>query len=456
MGRGGMGEVFRVRDAGQEYALKRVQAHSVDLKERFLREARILLALIPHPGIVAVHEVSQGPPPYFTMDLVQGHTLDEWARERKPTAPTIVHVFSQLARAVQHLHAYGVFHRDLAPWNIMVRTGDVPVLIDFGLATAQSEASLTRTGQFLGNPKFASPEQHRGDPLDARSEVYSLGLTLKHVLDEGHSTDLERLLHAVAERCVSELPEDRYPSAGALADALRKLTAPTGPLAPVSLVREKVCFGASQAVFLLGMLASYEVGWLAKIPIVVTSLCASTWVYRYASRFYVHFAGLGRRVRFFLFLASLQLPLYALLSLGFPSSLFGLVPVAPYTSWLGWFCLGAIVVQQLNRETRKALKRRYGLIPGELLDFLAEARGKQRSIAWILGFFFLFTFFGLLPEVAWLSAAGATLAGGSWVYRDHLSLSNVESVLDRWRIWGQDSNSPEPAANEPEGLDRAP
>ncbi|HZV00589.1 MAG TPA: protein kinase [Planctomycetota bacterium] len=194
LGEGGMGTVYRARDTrtGDQVALKVASlavARDPTLAARFVREAR-LVSTIVHPGIVRVLEAgtTEGAP-WLAMELVTGETLAELlARERSEPGfrERAVAILAEVARAVHAAHEAGVVHRDLKPQNIIIdaATGRARVL-DFGLARAiLPESRLTQSGQTLGTPEYMAPEQAAGDldAIDARTDVWSLGVMLHEVL----------------------------------------------------------------------------------------------------------------------------------------------------------------------------------------------------------------------------------------------------------------------------------
>ena len=188
LGRGGMGNVYKARERTLDryVALKIVpeyRSRDEQFIERFRREARIA-ARLRHPRIVSVHEVGlMGPFPYFSMDYIEGSTLRSVV-ERRHSLPHegAISIVVEICRAVAHAHSKGIIHRDLKPENVMIDTeGDVFVM-DFGLARAVEDTSLTQPGMVLGTPFYMSPEQLAGEKLDERSDVYSIGLILYYCL----------------------------------------------------------------------------------------------------------------------------------------------------------------------------------------------------------------------------------------------------------------------------------
>src|SRR4029078_9185203 len=157
---------------------------SQPVRERFLREARAAGAL-RHPNVAAVFPFGTSPDGahcYYAMELIEGETLGTRIRRDGPLkAKEALEIAIQVTRALTAAAAHGLCHRDLKPSNIMLTTESEVKVIDFGLAKAITDASgqmdLTH-GEFVGTPTFASPEQFGRGPVDARSDIYSLGATL--------------------------------------------------------------------------------------------------------------------------------------------------------------------------------------------------------------------------------------------------------------------------------------
>src|SRR4051812_21885316 len=223
LGRGAMGVTYRAEDKtlNRFVALKVIEAPGGAnggqlVRDRFLREARAAAAF-RHPNVAAVFHFgasSVGDRCYYAMEVVEGETLEALVRREGPLkVEAALEVAVQVTRALIAAAEHGLIHRDLKPGNIMLtRTGAGPAeldvkVIDFGLAKAitlnGNEMDLTQ-GSFLGTPAFASPEQFRGVPADARSDIYSLGATVWYALtgevpSEGTTIDEIR-------RCQSERP----------------------------------------------------------------------------------------------------------------------------------------------------------------------------------------------------------------------------------------------------------
>jgi serine/threonine protein kinase len=257
LARGGMGAVYRATDVriGRPVALKvLLPDFAADVLEvaRFQREATAIASL-HHPGIVQVLDLGRdGAAPYLVMELVAGQTLSAvLSKEGKLEAWRAADVIEQALFAISAAHSAGIVHRDLKPGNVMVvPTGgrEAVKVLDFGIAqlkTGVAYTRLTQTGVILGTPAFMAPEQARGEPCDARTDVYAMGVVLwclltgkkafagrdmadviAQVLDEV-PTRADRVdpsvppaLAAVCDRALQKRPSDRFASAADFASAL--------------------------------------------------------------------------------------------------------------------------------------------------------------------------------------------------------------------------------------------
>jgi eukaryotic-like serine/threonine-protein kinase len=192
IGRGGMGVVFK----GFDTQLHRVVAikvlaphlaHSGPARQRFDREARAAASIV-HEHVVAIHDVkSDDAAPYLVMQFVAGQSLQERVAQEGPLSPgEILRIGMQAAAGLAAAHAQGVIHRDVKPANILLENGvDRALLTDFGLARAADDATLTHSGIIAGTPHYMAPEQARGRPADAHSDLFSLGAVL-YFMATGH------------------------------------------------------------------------------------------------------------------------------------------------------------------------------------------------------------------------------------------------------------------------------
>jgi hypothetical protein len=186
LGAGGMGAVYLATDTrlGRKIALKVMlprYAANPAAKERFLREARAA-AQVSHDNVVTVYEADErGGVPYIAMQLLQGYPLDEYLRKKGgPGLAQILRIARETAAGLAAAHALGLVHRDIKPGNLWLEAphGRVKVL-DFGLAKpVDADVELTRSGAVVGTPAYMSPEQARGQKVDARADLFSLGVVL--------------------------------------------------------------------------------------------------------------------------------------------------------------------------------------------------------------------------------------------------------------------------------------
>jgi serine/threonine-protein kinase len=183
LGRGGMGRLFRVMNTLTE----RVEAMKIiapeadatpDISDRFLREVKVH-ASMNHPNIAAVRtalHVDDGVA--LIMELVEGTDLDDRLRGGPMPVPEAADYVDQVLSALAYAHGHGVIHRDIKPANIIVTAGGQVKLTDFGIAHSAGDPRLTATGMAMGSLYYMSPEQAGALPIDARSDLYSLGVTL--------------------------------------------------------------------------------------------------------------------------------------------------------------------------------------------------------------------------------------------------------------------------------------
>ncbi len=190
LGRGGMGIVYEAwqRSLDRRVAVKVLApalVASPSAVARFRREAAAA-GRLRHPNLVEVYGFgSDGGQHFFAMQLVDGASL-HGCRERFAAPAAAVALSVQLLDALAHAHAQGLVHRDVKPANILVRADGTPLLTDFGVASDEALPSLTREGGFVGTLDYASPEQLRGEPVDARTDVWSAGVVLCELLAGRH------------------------------------------------------------------------------------------------------------------------------------------------------------------------------------------------------------------------------------------------------------------------------
>jgi eukaryotic-like serine/threonine-protein kinase len=210
LGSGGMADVYLVEDQqlGRHVALKLLYRHlaeDVQFVERFRREASSAAGL-QHPNIVSIFDRGEWNGTYYiAMEYVEGHTLKEVIRERGPAPPEAASdILLQILRAARFAHQRGVVHRDLKPQNVLI-DGDGRVQVtDFGIARAGA-SDMTETGSIMGTAQYLSPEQAQGRPVDARSDLYSIGIILYELLTGRVPFDAESPV-SVALKQVSEAP----------------------------------------------------------------------------------------------------------------------------------------------------------------------------------------------------------------------------------------------------------
>jgi len=257
LGQGAMGVVYKAhdRDLDRTVAIKTIHPSSVARSDfeaiaaRLCREA-MAAARLAHPSIVAVYDVGRvSETPYIVMEYFTGRTLAE-VLEAGPLPPArAVHVMLQVCRALEYAHAQGVVHRDIKTSNIMVDARWNAKLTDFGVARILDKPT-GETKMMIGTPAYMAPEQARGTPGDARSDLFAVGVVLYETLTgvkafpgDDVATVLDEVLHvdpvparernfavspaldAVIRRAIDKEPDDRYRDAAAFAEALMQAAA---------------------------------------------------------------------------------------------------------------------------------------------------------------------------------------------------------------------------------------
>ena len=275
LGAGGMAEVYRARDTRlqREVALKVVNealAADPELVKRFEQEARVAGSL-NHPNLVAVYDVGiQDDAPFFVTELLQGESLRQRLSRGRIPPGTALRWGAQMAQGLAAAHARGITHRDVKPENAFITSDGQVKLLDFGIAklaehraagaggphglldvTVTPTGDATRTGAVLGSPGYMSPEQVRGETVDARTDLFSLGAVLYEMLSGRRAFPGGSLVESgyailhndpaplepevgpgvaqVVSRCLEKEPDRRFQSARDLAFALEVLSGGSGP-----------------------------------------------------------------------------------------------------------------------------------------------------------------------------------------------------------------------------------
>ncbi|WP_177169069.1 bifunctional serine/threonine-protein kinase/formylglycine-generating enzyme family protein [Allochromatium warmingii] len=251
LGSGGMATVYLARQdrLKREVALKVMKQLATtgdDFVARFIKEGQII-AKLQHPQIVTIYDfdVTDGYY-YFSMELLAGGTLAERI-ERGLTTQRALTILRRVAEALAVAHARGIIHRDIKPQNILFRDANTPVLTDFGIAHALTrdtdslQLTLTRLGTVIGSPRYMSPEQSTGLPLDPRADLYSLGVVFYEMLTQELPYEADNVVSLAMKHClepipylsaslaqyqplldrlIAKKPDDRFPTVGALLRAL--------------------------------------------------------------------------------------------------------------------------------------------------------------------------------------------------------------------------------------------
>jgi eukaryotic-like serine/threonine-protein kinase len=243
LGAGGMGEVYLAQDAelGRAAALKILPgdvARDRQRMSRFTQEARAASAL-NHPNILTIYDVGhEGPLHFIAAEFIEGETLRQYMKERRPKAGAVLDVAAQVADALAAAHEAGIVHRDIKPENVMVRRRDGYVkVVDFGLAklaraqlaTVDTEAptearDVTEPGMLIGTVPYMSPEQLRGEPLDARTDIFSFGVLVYELASRRHPFQRDSFVETLAAIITHEPPfgEDLADAPEGLREVLRR------------------------------------------------------------------------------------------------------------------------------------------------------------------------------------------------------------------------------------------
>ncbi len=258
LGTGGMGRVYKVRNiiSNREEAMKILLpdfASETDLAARFMAEIRTLAGL-EHPNIAQLRTAFQFQNQFvMVMEFVEGTTLEKMASQSALSLDKILDYSTQVLAALSYAHGRGVTHRDIKPANIMITAHGVVKLMDFGIAKSANDMQLTRPGTTMGSVYYMSPEQVRGGTVDARSDIYSFGVTLYEMLtgrkpfqaETSYSVLNAQLneaptppaqvnpalpaeLNNIVLRAMVKAPEGRFQTAEEFRNALKSLREPHG------------------------------------------------------------------------------------------------------------------------------------------------------------------------------------------------------------------------------------
>ena len=258
LGRGATGTVYRALDPliERSVAVKTLNPNLpedvlIDVRDRFLREAKSA-GRLSHPNLITIYDVGvEGEIAFIAMELLEGQSLQQMLREQgRLDCAAAADLAAQIADGLDHAHRHAIVHRDVKPGNVMISPAGQAKLTDFGVAYIPS-SSMTQTGTAVGSPKYMSPEQVLGQPADPRSDIFSLGVVLYEMLvrttpferageqvmfelmrritmephrkitelDSGIPEQFDRIL----ARALAKRPEDRYRRAGEMAEDLRGL-----------------------------------------------------------------------------------------------------------------------------------------------------------------------------------------------------------------------------------------
>jgi eukaryotic-like serine/threonine-protein kinase len=310
LGVGGMGKVYRVLDTkvGEEVALKVIKPEIASDKgviDRFAAELKLARQIV-HRNVARMFDLNEATGiPYITMEYVRGENLKRLIRKVGRLSPSqAVPIACQLCEGLAEAHRLGILHRDLKPQNVMIDEEGQAKILDFGLARLLAQASQDAGGSRSGTPAYVSPEQVRGLPSDARSDIYSLGVLMYEMLT-GHTPFkaetvealIDKHLHGVPEaphafnpgisadlsdlvmKCLAKEPAARYQTAEELGQALGCLTDIRKNLKERALRRAAIAAAAAIVVFgvayaayrILGLPESWKRS-VAVLPIESTGL----------------------------------------------------------------------------------------------------------------------------------------------------------------------------------------
>lgn len=276
LGRGNMGIVYEARDAqnGRTVALKQLSvaqalagADRRQVIERFYREARAAGSLV-HPNIAQVYDVGEfNGTHYLTMEYCAGTTLRDMLKfEHHIPESKLKGIADQILSALEVAHAAKIVHRDIKPDNIIIGANGSIKLMDFGIAKMLTDGTMTQTGQVMGSPAYMSPEQILGKPVDARTDLFSVGVVLYECLSGKKPFEEETItavahsiiyvnqepllgvpayLNAIIAKVLSKEPSSRYQNATELRSDLKHQRTPVLPQPQIAQVQNQTIYAAA-------------------------------------------------------------------------------------------------------------------------------------------------------------------------------------------------------------------
>ena len=254
IGSGGMGVVYKAQDLKLDrfVALKFLPPHLIssnDEKQRFIHEAKAASSL-DHNNICNIYEIDETDDGqlFISMAYYEGETLDKTIKEKPLPVEEAIDIAVQIAQGLAKAHEKEIVHRDIKPANIMLTADGVVKILDFGLAKLSTQTKLTKDGTMLGTIAYMSPEQARGDEVDHKTDIWSLGVIIYEMLTgqlpfkgdydqaviygianeqpepiTGLRTGVPLELERIINRCISKDPQDRYQHADDLLSELNRL-----------------------------------------------------------------------------------------------------------------------------------------------------------------------------------------------------------------------------------------
>ena len=253
LGKGSMGVVYQAHDPQIDRlvvlkVLRQDRLTSEDFIHRFLKEAKAI-GRLSHPNIVTVYDIGRDHETiYIAMEFLEGDSLSKVIKEKRLEMREIVNLGVQVAETLDYAHHRGIIHRDVKPSNILVKPSGQIILTDFGIAHIEdpSASFKTQDGEILGTPAYMSPEQVKGQPVDGRSDLFSLGIILYELttgmrpfggenltaifnsITQNNPTDpakinpgIPKSLSQIIMKCLEKMPDKRFETGKALAEALK-------------------------------------------------------------------------------------------------------------------------------------------------------------------------------------------------------------------------------------------